>query len=97
MRDAYRSIITKIGEDITRESLVKTPERAAKAMQFLTKGYTQKIDDIINGAIFSSDNDQMVIVKDIRWHFLFLPTPLLLLNVDAHIPETLYKILLWRT
>jgi GTP cyclohydrolase I len=70
MRDAYRSIITKIGEDITRESLVKTPERAAKAMQFLTKGYTQKIDDIINGAIFSSDNDQMVIVKDIEIYSL---------------------------
>ena len=70
MKQSYEHIITSIGEDLTRDGLVRTPERAAKAMKFLTKGYTENIEKIINGAIFESDNDQMVIVKDIELYSL---------------------------
>ena len=70
MKQSYEHIITSIGEDLTRDGLVSTPERAEKAMKFLTKGYTENIEKIINGAIFESDNDQMVIVKDIELYSL---------------------------
>jgi GTP cyclohydrolase I len=70
MKQSYEHIITSIGEDLTRDGLVRTPERAEKAMKFLTKGYTENIEKIINGAIFESDNDQMVIVKDIELYSL---------------------------
>ncbi|MDX1451329.1 MAG: GTP cyclohydrolase I FolE [Oleiphilaceae bacterium] len=66
----YQAIIKCLGEDIDREGLVDTPKRAAKAMSFLTQGYTQKLDDIVNGAIFESENDEMVIVKDIELYSL---------------------------
>lgn len=66
----FKAIIEGLGEDTSREGLQDTPKRAAKAMQFLTQGYEQSIDDIINGAIFESDNDQMVIVKDIELYSL---------------------------
>lgn len=66
LTELYSEILTTLGEDITREGLVHTPERAAKAMAFLTKGYEQNIDDVVNNAIFESKNDEMVIVKDIE-------------------------------
>lgn len=64
--ELYSEIITQLGEDVEREGLVDTPNRAAKAMQFLTQGYQQSLDDIVNGAVFSSDNDEMVVVRDIE-------------------------------
>ncbi|XP_026171610.1 GTP cyclohydrolase 2 [Mastacembelus armatus] len=62
---AYTSILRELGEDTDRQGLLRTPLRAAKAMQFLTKGYQETIDDILNNAIFDEDHDEMVIVKDI--------------------------------
>ena len=62
----FRGLLTDIGEDVQRDGLADTPQRAAKALQHLTKGYHQSLDDVVNGAIFESDNDQMVIVKDIE-------------------------------
>ena len=62
----YRQIISALGEYPAREGLRDTPKRAAKAMQFLNAGYTQSLDDIINGAVFESQTDEMVLVKDIE-------------------------------
>ncbi len=66
MDKLYKQIISEIGEDVNRQGLVDTPKRAAKAMSFLTSGYQQTLDDIVNGAIFDSDADDMVIVKNIE-------------------------------
>jgi GTP cyclohydrolase I len=66
LEDLYRQLIVGIGEDPSREGLVKTPARAAKALQYLARGYQQSIDEVVNNAIFESDNDQMILVKDIE-------------------------------
>ncbi|XP_077658206.1 uncharacterized protein LOC144256678 [Urocitellus parryii] len=62
---AYSSILRSLGEDPQRQGLLKTPLRAARAMQFFTKGYQETISDVLNDAIFDEDHDEMVIVKDI--------------------------------
>ncbi len=62
----YREILSLLGEDPKREGLIKTPERVAKAMSFVTKGYTQNPIEIINSAIFKEEYQQMVLVKDIE-------------------------------
>lgn len=64
--DVYHDLIVTIGEDPVREGLQKTPHRAAKAFQFLTQGYSANIDSIVNGAIFTSDNSEMIMVRDIE-------------------------------
>jgi GTP cyclohydrolase I len=66
MSKAYESVIRHIGEDTRRQGLLKTPERAAKAMLFFTKGYEENLDDILNEAVFDEDHDEMVIVRDIE-------------------------------
>jgi GTP cyclohydrolase I len=66
MTDAFTAIIESVGENLQRDGLLKTPERAAKAFQFITRGYTQSLEEIINGALFESDSNEMVIVKDIE-------------------------------
>ncbi|KPQ24910.1 MAG: GTP cyclohydrolase I [Halomonas sp. HL-48] len=62
----YRHIISALGENPEREGLRDTPKRAAKAMQFLNAGYHQSLDEIVNGAVFESQTDEMVLVKDIE-------------------------------
>ncbi|WP_299437187.1 GTP cyclohydrolase I FolE [uncultured Aquimarina sp.] len=70
VKDKFKSIITDLGEDVSREGIVKTPERAAKAMQFLTQGYHQDPEEILKSAMFKEDYDDMVIVKDIELYSL---------------------------
>jgi GTP cyclohydrolase I len=70
MEQYFRKVLEHIGEDPNREGLVKTPLRAARAFEFMTQGYKKNVDDIVNGAIFTSDNDEMVIVKNIEMYSL---------------------------
>lgn len=70
IKSAYSSILESIGEDVNRDGLVDTPARAAKAMQFLTQGYDQTLEEVLNGAVFESDSDEMVIVKNIEMYSL---------------------------
>ena len=66
----YHQILAELGEDPSREGLLSTPKRAAKAIKFLTSGYETNLDDIINGAVFTSDNDEMVVVQGIEFYSL---------------------------
>lgn len=70
MQEYYKKIIEEIGENPNREGLRDTPKRAAQAMAFLTQGYQQSIDHVINGALFQSDNEEMVLVKNIELYSL---------------------------
>ena len=66
MRDEYLKIIESTGEDVNRPGLLDTPDRAAKAFEYLTSGYTMDLKEVINDALFPSDSEEMVIVKDIE-------------------------------
>ena len=70
MQNLYSALLDAIGEDPAREGLRDTPERAAKAMRFLTQGYTQSLDNVLNGAVFESDSEEMVIVRNIELYSL---------------------------
>ncbi len=70
IKKKYLSIITEIGEDPKREGLIKTPERASKAIQFLTHGYDLDAEKILESAMFNEDYSEMVIVKDIELYSL---------------------------
>ena len=70
MEKVFAQLITAIGEDINREGLRDTPKRAAKAFQYLNQGYTQTLDEVVNGALFESDTSEMVLVKDIELYSL---------------------------
>ena len=61
MKEHFTKIIEAIGEDINRPGLRDTPERAAKALEFLTRGYQQNVDDVVNDALFPSDSSEMII------------------------------------
>jgi GTP cyclohydrolase I len=63
---AVRTILECVGEDPDREGLLQTPERYAKALLFFTKGYEENLRDIVNGAVFHEDHDELVIVRDIE-------------------------------
>jgi GTP cyclohydrolase IA len=66
-QDLYRELLIRIGEDPSRDGLLRTPERMEKSMKFLTRGYTMNITDVLHGALFDVDYDEMVIVKDIEF------------------------------
>lgn len=70
LKENYKSVIELLGEDPNREGLVKTPERIAKAMQYLTQGYQMDAQQILNGAKFKESYSEMVIVKDIELYSL---------------------------
>lgn len=70
MKKDYSNILKEVGEDVKREGLLKTPERAAKAMKFLTHGYDMDPKAILEGAMFTEDYSEMVIVKDIELYSL---------------------------
>ncbi len=68
LESAVKDILINIGEDPNREGLIKTPERVAKAYEFLTKGYKQDPKEILNKALFTTTNDEMVLVRDIEFY-----------------------------
>ncbi len=70
MKDEVKKIIEELGEDPEREGLKGTPERVEKSLKFLTEGYSQNIDEVVNGAIFQEDYNELVLVKDIKIYSL---------------------------
>ena len=70
LSDSFRTVLENIGEDAFRNGLLKTPERAAKAMQFLTQGYDMDAEEILRSAMFDEDYSEMVLVKDIEIYSL---------------------------
>jgi GTP cyclohydrolase IA len=66
----YRELLSGLGEDVQREGLVDTPTRAVKALKYLTRGYHLDLEEIVNNALFASDNDEMVLLKDIELYSL---------------------------
>ena len=70
MQDLIRKLLAELGEDPSREGLLNTPKRVERALTFLTSGYSANIDDVLNGALFTVDYSEMVIVKDIDFYSL---------------------------
>ena len=67
---AYHAIVEALGDDGSRDGLLDTPSRAAKALEFLTKGYEESLQSVVNGALFESEIDEIIIVKDIELYSL---------------------------
>ena len=67
MQELVRNMLVAIGEDPEREGLLKTPERVEKSMKFLTSGYSQNLEEVVNGALFEAESDDMIIVRDIEF------------------------------
>lgn len=89
MEELYRGLLTQLGEDPSREGLLRTPRRAAEAIRFVTRGYHEDLDTVVNGALFHEAADDMVIVRDIEFfslceHHLF---PFYGLASVAYIPR----------
>jgi GTP cyclohydrolase I len=70
LEEAYRNLLEAIGEDPDRQGLRRTPIRAARALEFMTQGYRQNLDEIINDAVFDSDASEIILVKDIELYSL---------------------------
>ena len=70
LEQSYEDILVSLGEDPNREGLLKTPHRAAEAMRYMTKGYSQSVEEVLNGAIFHESYEDMVIIRDIEFFSL---------------------------
>ncbi len=70
MEEHWAKIIEAVGEDLNRPGLVDTPKRAAKAFKFLTRGYDQSVDEVVNNALFPSDSSEMILVQDVELYSL---------------------------
>ena len=70
MEKNWAAIIEAIGEDLDRPGLLDTPKRAAKAFEFLTRGYAQSVDDVVNNALFPTESSEMVLVQDVEMYSL---------------------------
>jgi GTP cyclohydrolase I len=70
MQKLITTLLTELGEDPTREGLRDTPKRVEKSLKFLTEGYAQNVNEVVNGALFTSDTDEIVILKDIEFYSL---------------------------
>ncbi len=70
IESTIRTLLTQIGEDPEREGLLKTPSRVAESMKFLTRGYGQNVEELLNGALFTEENKEMVVVRDIDFFSL---------------------------
>ncbi len=70
MQEHWAKIIESIGEDPQRPGLVDTPQRAAKAFEFLTRGYSQSVEDVVNNALFPSDSSEMILVQNVELYYL---------------------------
>ena len=70
VREAVELLLAEVGEDPTRDGLVRTPDRVARALRFLTGGYDTNIDEVVNDAVFAVDSSEMVIVRDIDFYSL---------------------------
>ena len=69
-QELYAEVIRRVGEDPARDGLVRTPERIEKSMRFLTRGYNQTVEQVLHGALFDVEYDEMVIVRDIEFYSL---------------------------
>ncbi len=74
LEETITKLLELLGEDPKREGLIKTPSRVAKALQFLTNGYNQDPKEILNQALFTSSNDEMVVVRDIEFYSMCEPS-----------------------
>jgi GTP cyclohydrolase I len=70
MENLFQELLHKIGEDPQRKGLLRTPQRAAQAFRDLTRGYSQKVEDVLGGAVFEEDYDDIIVVKDIEFYSL---------------------------
>ncbi len=70
MEEHYKAILESIGEDTSRQGLIRTPHRASEAFKYLTKGYNEDLKKIVNGAIFETDTNEMVLLKNIEMYSL---------------------------
>ena len=84
-------LLKELGENIQREGLAKTPERVASALRFLTSGYDRKVEDVLNDALFVEEYDEMVIVKDIDFFSLCVPSKQIVNAVDGAKPARLVR------
>src|SRR5215475_13863466 len=78
-----REVLKEIGENPDREGLERTPDRVAKAYRYLTSGYRQDASDVLNGALFTEEYDEMVVVKDIDFYSLCVPSRQIVNAVDG--------------